>query len=503
MEAITILNALPMNEWALKKMNGNISGIGEAVKRGLQFPETKEVAVITDAKNNFSFPENIKVVALNEFSSKEVFAAMYELAKKYRTVFFADADAPFLDSELAVELFQTHKKYKAEYTFADGYPKGLAPELLDVGLLKILSHISDFENVKENRNFIFDTLKKNINSYDIETVIAPYDVSELRLEFFTNSKRNFLLCENFKTIDSKNYSELIKKQKRYLFMLPAYYAVEISAKRHVTKIYQPKIEIAESKAFLNFEKFKIIIDKITAYSNDAVVSLSIFGEPFCNSEILSIIEYVLQQKELSLLLETSATQFDRSMIEKIRTLADAYDARSKIFWITMLDAVSENKYAELSSVEASAAHTMFQAAVENTLALHENFPGNVYPQFVRMNQNEIELEAFYNLWKEKINSVLIQKYDNLAGQIPQHRVADISPIKRCECWHLKRDMYILENGDVLMCREDAFRKNIIGNIFFDELETLHEKNLITYLEHVEKKYKGLCENCDEYYTYNF
>ena len=169
----------------------------------------------------------------------------------------------------------------------------------------------------------------------------------------------------------------------------------------------------------------------------------------------------------------------------------------------MLDAVSENKYAELSSVEASAAHTMFQAAVENTLALHKNFPGNVYPQFVRMNQNEIELEAFYNLWKEKINSVLIQKYDNLAGQIPQHRVADISPIKRCECWHLKRDMYILENGDVLMCREDAFRKNIIGNIFFDELKTLHEKNLITYLEHVEKKYKGLCENCDEYYTYNF
>lgn len=169
----------------------------------------------------------------------------------------------------------------------------------------------------------------------------------------------------------------------------------------------------------------------------------------------------------------------------------------------MLDAASEKKYAELTGTDEKTAEKLFKTASENVSALDKLFAGQVFPQFVRMNENEDELETFYRFWKEKINNVLIQKYDNLAGQIPDRRVADISPIKRNVCWHLKRDMYILQNGDVLMCREDAYEKNIAGNIFSDDLKTIREKIFKIYCDHTEKNYKGLCEHCDEYYTYNF
>lgn len=503
MEAITILNALSINEWAFKSITEQNSSIDEAIKRSLQFPETAEVAIITDANNRFTFPDAVKVLPIHTFDSKSVFNAMFELAKEYRTVFFADADAPFLDTFLAAELFKTHKKYKAEYTFADGYPKGLAPEILDTGLVKILAGISDIANVKNNRTFIFDSVKQNINSYDIETLIAPDDISDLRLEFNANSKRNFLLCNHFKTIDAKNYAALVNKNQAYLFTLPAYYAIEISAIRSVDKIYQPKINDIGSSPFLNFEKFKTIIDKIVAYSDDAVISFSIFGEPFCNKEIFSMIEYVLQQKNLSLLLETSGTELDIESMTAIHNIVERYNAASRIFWIVMLDAASGKKYAELTGTDEKTAEKLFKTASENVSALDKLFSGQVFPQFVRMNENEDELETFYRFWKEKINNVLIQKYDNLAGQIPDRRVADISPIKRNVCWHLKRDMYILQNGDVLVCREDAYEKNIAGNIFSDDLKTIREKIFKIYCDHTEKNYKGLCEHCDEYYTYNF
>lgn len=503
MDAITILNALEINEFAFESLSNNLSSVEQAIKRGQAFPEVGEVAIISDKKRNFTFPEGIKVLEIDKYSSKDFFNAMTKLGENYKTVFFASCDAPFLDANIADELFQTHKKYKAEYTFADGYPKGLAPEVLDMGLVKILANISNLENIKGNREFIFDVLKQNINSYDIEIIIAHEDISALRLEFFANSKRNFLLCQNFLNINVENYFELIKNNYKSLFTLPAFYAIEISAKRSVNKIYLPEKNIVESENFLSLDNFKKIVDKIVAYSNDAFISFSIFGEPFLNAEIYNMLEYCFEQKNISVLLETSGVDFTEHEILKIKKLTDEKNASSKIFWIVTLDAFTWKKYSELSGLSAELGEKFFNKALENILCLHKNFSGNVFPQFVRMNENEDELENFYRFWNEKINKVLIQKYDNLAGQIKSRCVADLSPVNRNVCWHLKRDMYILQNGNVLLCKEDAFEKNIIGNIFTDEIKIIREKIFETYLQHSEKNYKGLCENCDEYYTYNF
>src|SRR5208283_1861750 len=40
------------------------------------------------------------------------------------------ADEPFLDRELAAKMIEDFRRYRAEYGFADGYPSGLATEIL-------------------------------------------------------------------------------------------------------------------------------------------------------------------------------------------------------------------------------------------------------------------------------------------------------------------------------------------------------------------------------------
>ena len=105
-----------------------------------------------------------------------------------------------------------------------------------------------------------------------------------------------------------------------------------------------------------------------------------------------------------------------------------------------------------------------------------------------MNENEEELEGFFRYWKEKTNAsggeFIIQKYDDFAKLLPSEKPADLSPIERNVCWHLRRDMNILTNGDVVLCREYVL-DNVIGNVFKDDLETIWkqmDKALISQLE---------------------
>ena len=83
------------------------------------------------------------------------------------------------------------------------------------------------------------------------------------------------------------------------------------------------------------------------------------------------------------------------------------------------------------------------------------FTGTAWVQAVRMKENEEDLDVFYKTWKAKTENVIVQKYDSFSGLLPDRKVADLSPVERFPCWHLKRDMAILLDGTVPLCREDV------------------------------------------------
>jgi spiro-SPASM protein len=131
------------------------------------------------------------------------------------------------------------------------------------------------------------------------------------------------------------------------------------------------------------------------------------------------------------------------------------------------------------------------------------FPGKVYVQAVRMKDNEEDLEMLYKNWKNRKQELIIQKYDHFCHKLPDKRVTDLSPVKRMPCWHIKRDMNILLNGDVPLCREDLDKKFLLGNIFKQDLKEIWMSGFKIYQSHLEDNYNELCAGCDEYYTYNF
>ena len=239
---------------------------------------------------------------------------------------------------------------------------------------------------------------------------------------------------------------------------------------------------------MELEDFRRIIDMVESFSEDAYINISLWGEPSFHSRIGELIRYVLEKEKLKLVIETTGIGWKKSILE-------SFEDRQPI-WIVSMDALNGDTYRRLKGEG-------FEEAVGTAEFLLERYPGNTYIQAVRMKENEEELEAFYRYWKKKTNNVIIQKYDHFCNRLPDRRVTDLSPLNRFPCWHLQRDLYVLSDGTVPICREDLNGDFIVGNILKEGIENVWDAGLKYYRYHTEGKYPEICKNCDEYYTYNF
>ena len=439
------------------------------------------------------------------------------LQKKADNIIFSFDDLPFINNKLTQMLLEQHLKYHAEYSFSDGYPSGFAPEIINAGCLSIMSSLA-LSNFKEagqksvSRSAIYDFIKNDINSFEVETLIAPQDWRLLRFEFNAASKRNFLSsCALEKAVEKEGLdfsdvdklSQLAAASVEVLKSLPAFYEIQI-CNAFSSSIYNPmkngKLKTDEK---MSYESFCKLVDGISAFSEDCVISLSAYAEPFYHPDLVKMAQYVLQKTEISLFLETNALNLREEDCRLLKeSLENAPSSKinqyQKLMIAVKVDAFSQAGY---KNIYEKACDGDYQKLLNNISLLEKYLPGCIYPQFTRMNENEAELEAFYRFWNEKTSptggNFIIQKYDSLAGLLPDRKPADLSPVERYSCWHIRRDMVILPDGSVPCCKACIFEKPL-GNVFSEGLEAVWHKN-DCFLEKISEK----CGKCDEFYTFNF
>lgn len=426
--------------------------------------------------------------------------------EKADSVIYSYNDCPFINVELTKEILQTHQEFKAEYTFADGYPYGFAPEVIDTGTLKILAQLIKDEQTqrKLERDTLFELIKTDINSFDVESVLAPEDWRLYRFAFHCGKKDNFLQCTAlFNALEGKidganpsKMAETASKTVNCLKTVPGFYNLQIAGTQKEKCIYLPEVEKTEE---MSFEKFEQLIQKIADFSEEAVVSFSAWGEAFENKDCIKMIEKTVSYEGLTVFIETNGQLITEDICNKLEPLVK----NGKVIIVVKIDAFTADTYNKIHNCQGNEA---FTKAVEAVKKLNAIMPGNVYPQFVRIKENEEELESFYRYWNEKENpssgKLIIQKYDDFAGLLPQRKVADLSPIERNVCWHLRRDFTILSTGEVPPCRACVF-SNSVGNAFTQSLEEIWKKMDNILNEHINQNYNKMCGKCDEFYTFNF
>ena len=503
MKNIAVLNAISLRPPAARPLIDGSSAFQRALTFARGLPGVQHLVILssTPSVNAFPLPDtspNCRVIERPSWTVADLMAEMEKAGEGFEDIFYFFADCPFLDPEIAGRMHGNHRKYWADYTFADGFPQGLAPEILRQDTAKRLRAMASADNAAPDRESVFTVIRKDINSFDIETELSPTDMRLLRVSLSADTERNFLLLKRLVEKggrESQSVCTLLQTEPGMLRTLPAFFPIQIVEQCPYACSYCPYPvfagDVTSRRGAMDPEKLSHLVKKIAAFAGDAVIDISLWGEPSLHPRIFDIIGAVLGQAGLSLVIETSGVGWKPDIFSRVR---DSFSSRPT--WIVSLDASSEEMYRRLRGAG-------FAEAVKTAELLLSTFPGTAWVQAVRMKENEEDLDVFYKMWKAKTENVIVQKYDSFSGLLPDRKVADLSPVKRFPCWHLKRDMAILLDGTVPLCREDVRVVHRMGNAFTDDLAAIWGRADDAYRQHLSEKYPQICVGCDEYYTYNF
>ena len=445
---------------------------------------------------------------------------------------FVRADEPLLDRSLAARMLENFRRYRADYSFADGYPLGLASEILHPRALPALRLLAERHPLEPERGWLFSLIQKDINSFDIETEISPKDLRDRRLCLACDSRRNLLLVERLMAAgvsDAASALEVIPARPELERSLPAFYQVQVEGGCLQSCALCPYPlfggDILKRRDHMTRDRFAALMGAIEAFSGDAVVDLSLWGEPSLHPDIEGLVEEVLSRPGLSLIVETSGLGWSRGTLESLASRwagpsgaggaagqggaegqSGPGGASPRLNWVVSLDAPKPELYARLRGPG-------YEEATAAAELLLELFPKGAHVQTVRAVDNEPALEDFWRGWKKRTENVIVQKYSRFAGFLPERKVTDLSPLVRRPCWHLKRDVSVLLDGTVPLCR-DCVRNEIVLGKLFDESGPNDPGSVLARLEaawaageachrlHIEGRHPEPCAGCDEYYTYN-
>ncbi len=427
------------------------------------------------------------------WSSEALLQAMQEESAEGDRILLVSGDEPLLQKSVTERVLSLQSRYRTEYTFADGYPEGVAPELLEAAILPVLRKLNEEHPEDPGRDFIFRIIQHDINAFDLETDIAPVDLRLLRASLTCDNRRNFLLCRRLleKGIEEEPaILEGLPKERGLLRTLPAYFNVQVTNRQAQKVSYEPFYELQkdEPPAYLELGRFEELVREIERFAPESVVSIGYRGEPGLHPDILGMVRSVEGSETLSLYLETSGVGWDEKALEALASLS-----LERTTIIVLLDSASETVYRELRGEG-------FTEAIGFANRMRQAHPDRCYVQATRLVEYQESLEEFYKAWKE--DNPIIQKYNHYCGELPDRRVTDLSPLERFPCWHLQRDVTVLLDGTVPRCQEDIHLRDVLGNLFEEGIETIWERGKGLFDSHTQGKYPDICGDCDEYYTYN-
>ncbi|MDR1249842.1 MAG: spiro-SPASM protein [Treponema sp.] len=511
MKALAALYGGSLSPEAFSPSFSGKTALAMALERAACFPGVSALVLLgTEGEAYPDLPAGATLVSRPAWTKKLHLQTLSELSEGYDLTYFAWADCPLLDPVLAGRVAERHLRYVAEYSYADGWPYGLAPELLSPGTAGILAKILGDDDGPVERDALFSAIQKDINAFDIETEISPVDLRSHRLALAADSRRNLLLLSGLREAGlsaADDADRIIAGRPDLLRTLPAFYPIQVAGPCPQACSFCPYPQfgtgaggVTGRKDFLDPGLFAALLDRIVEFSGDGVIDLSLWGELALHPQKSELAAAILDRPELSALVETSGLGWTTAEMEGLAERAcrslPGKNHLPRLSWIVSLDAADSGRYREIRG-------SGFTEAAECARTLTRLFPGNAYVQALRVKGAEDDIEQFYRSWQEAEAKVIIQKYDDFCGALPKLQAADLSPVRRHPCWHLMRDMPILIDGRVPLCRETLFDGEMLGNVFTEDLAIIWARGAAFYRDHCGKLYQGLCAECDEYYTYNF
>ncbi len=495
---ISLLNT----KWAKTEIANGRNSIDWSENIIHEFPQAQICNFISEDETNDGVYLEKKIN--NKKVKKEIYPFLVECVSVFKDcehVIFLYTDSPLNDVQIIKELLAQHIDEMAEYSFTENYPEGIGGEILSYPILVKLKNIASGNNELFNRNSISKIIHFDVNQYDVEVLVSEKDVRKERLSLVCDSNRNYLIVQNFLNhltdnnmdISVAHVYDLLETHPQFMRTVPAFVEIEITNDCNCRCDICPRTHLM-NRAIENMSlaKYKTLIDELQAYCDEIVINLGLMGEPALHPQLFDMIEYTLSFPGLRLIIESNGILLDTEKMARLVQLNN-----DRLIVIIALDSPNQELYQKLRGTDE------FNTVENHCSYLLEKKNRQSYIQILRLKENNDLLDVYYKRWNAFKEQIILQKYNSYKNQLQDRKGADLSPLRRFSCWHLKRDMVILVDGTVPFCKQDVNGDQAFGNVFSEGVGTIWEKITPVYVQDHQGNIDSFCQHCDEWFSYNF
>lgn len=257
-------------------------------------------------------------------------------------------------------------------------------------------------------------------------------------------------------------------------------------------------EMTRQKGVMSWELFTKIIDEVAREDKNVRVWMVFFGEPLIlknrTPSIFDMIRYAKDKGLTDVVTNTNANLMDEDASHKF------IEAGLDAIYIGV-DAFSAESYDKIR-VKGDYAATVKN--IQYLLRLKEQMKSEkpqVFVQFVEMEANAHEKDAFVEFWNAQGAVVKIRPKVSWAGLIDAPNLV-LGNDERWPCYWAMQTMSITDTGKVVTCAVDLDARFIAGDITENSLKEIWNGKLKELRNlHIESSYSELptiCKNCKDW-----
>ncbi len=292
--------------------------------------------------------------------------------------------------------------------------------------------------------------------------------------------------------DSLSLAQIAEKLRPLSF--PTRFAVEVTAECNLACSMCHHPDMRRPKGKMPFELWKRCADQISAISPDTQCWFSFCGEPLLEPELLfRMLAYGKSVGLRSLNINTNGMPL-------IPELAEPFLDSGVDLVVIGIDGLSKETY---EKIRVRGGRDVVYANIEYFLAAREarRRGPEIQVQFIEMQENEHELEAFKAYWLARGATLKVRK--KLSWGDTFDTPLSVPKEERIPCPWAITMMHVFWDGRVPRCPGDTEGEEGVGNAW-DEALTVLWNRLGTYREkHLEYRFDELperCRNCKDWMT---
>lgn len=250
---------------------------------------------------------------------------------------------------------------------------------------------------------------------------------------------------------------------------------------------------------------KIIYEILDESKSYPLILLYLQNEPLMDNDIFSKIRFIQSKigNNIHVGFLTNGSLFDKQNIKKIERM-------NRFFISISLDALTKETYNKIRN-GLDFEHVLNNV---NDLLKSKFDKKNVVLEFAVQKNNISELNNFKKFWRYKAGGLLINYLTNRSGDLsnyenlftPENYYSIIERTRLKIFKHLMdfcplpfTSFYILNDGDVILCREDWKRKLVLGNVNDNSIKEIWNSEKLNKIREIiyKKRYDeiNLCSNC--------